>query len=83
MNWDHIEGNWEQFKTGVQLHWEKLTFSQIENVSGKRDRLSRKIQEVYGISSVTADQQIDTWQEGQNASAYLIERATERNGAPQ
>jgi uncharacterized protein YjbJ (UPF0337 family) len=83
MNWDHIEGNWEQFKTNVQLRWGKLAVSQIENIFGKRDLLSNEIQKVYGISKVAADQQIDTWQEKQNAPAYLIERATERNGVPQ
>jgi uncharacterized protein YjbJ (UPF0337 family) len=83
MNWDHIAGSWDQLKNSAQTHWAKLTANQIEIISGKRNLLSNAIQEVYGISKIAAEQQIDAWQEGQNASAYLIERATERNGLTQ
>lgn len=83
MNWDHIEGNWTQFKDSVQHQWRKLTPDQIENTLGNKALLSNKIQEVYGISNIFAEQQIYAWQEMQTESAYLIERATERNGAPQ
>jgi len=83
MNWDHIEGSWSQFYSRIQQQWGKLTIKQIEKISGKRDLLSIKIQDAYCIQKITADQQIDAWQERQTTSAYLIERATERNGAPQ
>jgi hypothetical protein len=61
----------------------KLTVHQFELIAGNRSSLSEEIQKCYGISNIEAERQIDAWQERQNEAAYLIERATERNGAPQ
>jgi uncharacterized protein YjbJ (UPF0337 family) len=83
MNWDHVAASWDQFKERIQRRWGKLTGHQLEVIAGSRVDLCEKIQESYGISEVVADQQVDEWQAKQNKAAYLIERATERNGAPQ
>ena len=83
MNWDHIAANWEQFTGNILQHWEKLTMKQLEEIAGNRDHLSHKIQKHYKISKNDAEQQLTAWQERQTETAYLTERATERNGAPQ
>jgi uncharacterized protein YjbJ (UPF0337 family) len=59
MNWDRIEGNWKQFSGKVRQQWGKLTDDDLDTIGGKREELSGRIQEVYGISRDEADKQID------------------------
>ena len=65
MNWDRIEGNWNQYKGSAKQQWGKLTDDQLEVASGKRDVLVGKIQEAYGISRDEAEKQISAWQGSQ------------------
>ena len=62
MNWDRIEGNWKQLKGNVQEQWGKLTDDQLDVISGQRERMAGKIQELYGISKHEAEKQIADWQ---------------------
>ena len=62
MNWDRIEGNWKQFKCKVKEQWGKLTDDQLDKIAGRRDQLSGKIQESYGISRDEADRQVKDWE---------------------
>ena len=64
MNWDRIEGNWQQLKGSVKGKWGKLTDDQIEVVAGKRDQLAGRIQEAYGITRDEADRQLTAWEKG-------------------
>ena len=61
MNWDRVEGNWKQIKGAVKAQWGKLTDDQLDVIAGRRDQLSGKIQEVYGIEKDEAERQIDDW----------------------
>ena len=63
MNWDRIEGNWKQFKGNVKERWGKLTDDHIDVIGGKRDQLTGKIQETYGIGKDVADKQVTEWQD--------------------
>jgi uncharacterized protein YjbJ (UPF0337 family) len=83
MNWDHIKENWDQFINIVQQQWGKLTAKQLNSIQGNRNKLADIIKDSYGISKHEADQQVDSWIKLQDEEAYLIERATERNGSPQ
>lgn len=65
MNWNRIEGNWQQFKGKVKQQWGKLTDDQLDIVAGKRDQLIGEIQESYGVSKAEAEKQLVTWQERQ------------------
>ena len=65
MNWERIEGNWKQFKGNVKLQWGRLTDDQLEVISGKRDLLAGKVQEMYGVTKEDAEKQLATWQEMQ------------------
>ncbi|HEY9210792.1 MAG TPA: CsbD family protein [Methylotenera sp.] len=61
MNWDRIEGNWKQLSGKALEKWGKLTNDQVDVIAGKRDQLSGKIQEAYGVGKEEADKQIDAF----------------------
>lgn len=58
MNWDIVEGNWNQFKGKVKARWGNLTDDHLEVIAGKRVALVGKVQEAYGISKNDAEKQI-------------------------
>lgn len=62
MNWDTVEGNWKQLKGHVKEQWGKLTDDHLDVIGGKREKLSGKIQEAYGISKDEANKQIEDWE---------------------
>ena len=62
MNWDHIEGNWTQFKGNVKQQWGKLTDDQLNVIAGKREHLAGKIRVMYGIGKDEAENQLSDWQ---------------------
>ncbi|MES2181360.1 MAG: CsbD family protein [Pseudomonadota bacterium] len=62
MNWDQIEGNWKQCKGSVKQRWGKLTDDHLDLIAGKRDELSGKIQEAYGITNEEAHKQLYDWE---------------------
>ena len=61
MNWNQIEGNWEQFKGGVQEQWGKLTGDDLHVIDGNRKQLAGKLQERYGKAQDEAEREIDAW----------------------
>ena len=61
MNWNILEGRWNQLKGDVRSQWGKLTDSDLENAAGKKDKLVGIIQERYGIMKADAERQIDEW----------------------
>lgn len=61
MNWNQVEGNWEQFKGQVQRQWGKLTGDDLDVISGDRKQLAGKIQERYGKAEDEADREVEDW----------------------
>jgi uncharacterized protein YjbJ (UPF0337 family) len=61
MNWTVIEGKWKQLKGDVRSRWAKLTDDDVGMLDGKRESLSGKIVERYGIMKDEAERQIDEW----------------------
>ena len=61
MNWDRIEGEWQNFKGKVRDKWGKLTDDDVEQVGGKKDRLVGRLKERYGYAKDKAEQEIDHW----------------------
>ena len=61
MNWDQLEGKWDQFKGRVRSQWGKLTDDDVGNHAGKTDQLVGKIVERYGVAKEDAEMQIDNW----------------------
>ena len=61
MNWQQIEGKWDQVKGDVKSAWGKLTDDDLAWVSGKREKLIGKVQERYGVLKEQAQKQVDDW----------------------
>jgi uncharacterized protein YjbJ (UPF0337 family) len=61
MNWDRVEGDWNQIKGKVQQKWGKLTNDDLDVIEGKRTELAGRLQERYGYAKDEAERQIDSW----------------------
>ena len=62
MNWDRIEGNWKQVTGKAKVQWGKLTDDDLDVVAGRREQLSGKIQERYGVAKDEAEKQVTAWE---------------------
>ncbi len=63
MNWQIVEGNWKQFRGTVRARWGKFTDDHLDVIAGKREQLLGKIQEMYGISRVDANREVELFEE--------------------
>jgi uncharacterized protein YjbJ (UPF0337 family) len=61
MNWERIEGQWEQLKGKVRAKWGKLTDDDLRMIAGKKDTLVGKLRERYGQNKEAAERDIDSW----------------------
>ena len=61
MNWQQIEGQWQQLKGDIRSRWGKLTNDDLAFVGGQRDKLIGKIQERYGVLEEQAKKEVDEW----------------------
>jgi len=61
MNWNQIEGSWEQFRGKAQANWGKLTGDDLDVIKGSRRELVGKIQERYGKAQDEAEREVDDW----------------------
>ena len=59
MNWEQIEGRWDQFKGQLRTKWGKLTDDDIESSKGRLDSLVGKIRERYGEGKETIERELD------------------------
>ena len=61
INWNHVAGQWTQYKGKAREQWDELTDDELVEVNGRFEMLAEKIQEKYGIEPEEAKQQIDMW----------------------
>lgn len=61
MNWEQIQGKWNQLKGDARVEWAKLTEQDVDKVAGERDKLVGLIQEKYGRTKQEARAEIDDW----------------------
>ena len=61
MNWETIEGRWQQVKGSLRSKWGKLTDDDVNLIAGKRDTLIGRLQERYGLARDKAERQVDEW----------------------
>lgn len=59
MNWDVIEGKWDQLKGSVKEQWGDLTDDELTEIAGKRDKLAGKLQERYGWAKDEVETQMN------------------------
>ena len=59
MNWDIIQGKWDQIKGSVKEHWGDLTDAEVTQIAGNREKLSGKLQERYGWTKTEVDEKMN------------------------
>lgn len=61
MNWDTVQGNWNQIKGSVREKWGDLTDDDLDRIGGRREQLVGKLQERYGLMRDDAERQADAF----------------------
>ena len=61
MNWEQVEGKWDQFKGSVKEKWGKLTDNDLTMIKGRRENLAGRLKERYGLEKEAAEKEIDGW----------------------
>ena len=61
MNWDQLEGKWQQLKGTVREKWRKLTSDDLDVIAGRRNQLMGKLQEKYGLAREAAEREAENW----------------------
>ncbi len=69
MNWNEIEGKWEQFSGKVREKWGKLTDNDLTVIKGKRDQLVGKLRERYGYAQDQAEKEASEFAASCNCSS--------------
>lgn len=58
MQWDSIEGKWQQLRGKVREQWGKLTNDDIDVIAGKRDQLVGILQQRYEKTRDEVERQV-------------------------
>ncbi|MGH9559688.1 MAG: CsbD family protein [Bryobacteraceae bacterium] len=61
MDWNRVEGEWEQIKGSAKERWAKFTEDDLKEIAGNRDKIVGKLQEKYGISKDEAYRRAEEW----------------------
>ena len=61
MNWQQVEGKWDNFKGKVREKWGKLTDDDIDVIAGKKDQLLGRLKERYGYEKEQAEKELDSF----------------------
>jgi hypothetical protein len=64
MGWDVIQKDWDGQKRRVRERWSRLAEHELDEMGGRRDRLVRKIEDVYGIDHGEAESQVHEFESG-------------------
>ena len=59
MNWQQVEGKWDNFKGKLREKWGKLTDDDVDIIAGKRDQLLGRLKERYGYERDRAEKELD------------------------
>jgi uncharacterized protein YjbJ (UPF0337 family) len=59
MNWNQVEGKWEQVKGRIKQRWAKLTDDDLGQLRGRREELIGKIRERYGDTEEATEREVD------------------------
>jgi len=63
MNKNILEGKWKQLRGEIRDRWGELTNDDLDQIAGKREKLSGLLQERYGYTQMEAERQIDEFLE--------------------
>lgn len=59
MNWDIVQGKWEQLKGSVKKEWGELTDDEVTQLAGERDKVAGKLQEKYGWTKTEVEEKMN------------------------
>ncbi len=59
MNWDQVQGKWNELKGDVRAKWSKLTDDDLGVIGGKVDELVGRLQQRYGHTKDQAEREVD------------------------
>jgi uncharacterized protein YjbJ (UPF0337 family) len=81
MDWSRIAGNWPHWRGRLRERWGRLTEDQLDSIAGRREQLTARIQELYGVGQDEAERQLRNWErsltvEMEMDPMHLIERGT-------
>ena len=69
MNWEQLEGQWDQVKGQVKEKWGKFTNDDMTIIRGKKDQLLGKLRERYGYSVEQANRELGTFMKDCNCAS--------------
>jgi uncharacterized protein YjbJ (UPF0337 family) len=61
MKWNDVEDHWPDLRQRARRHWFHLTQADVEEISGARGELVKRVQERYGFSREEAEKEVDAW----------------------
>ena len=61
MNWNQLEGRWNEFSGSARAHWSRLTDDDWQAITGNKEQLVGRIQKRYAIAKEEAERQVDEW----------------------
>ena len=61
MNWEQVKTKWKQLASSARENWSKLSADDLQQISGDREQLAAKVQQVYGVTRREADKQVWDW----------------------
>jgi uncharacterized protein YjbJ (UPF0337 family) len=70
MDWERISGNWAQWKSRIQERWGRLTDDHLDVIAGRREQLSRRIEEIYGLSHEETERQLRNWERNHDVEEF-------------
>jgi uncharacterized protein YjbJ (UPF0337 family) len=62
MDWNTIQGGWDQYKFAAKRRWDKLSEQQLHSIRGHRTYLLKRVQEAYSLTSDEAELELAAWQ---------------------
>ena len=64
MNWDHVQGNWNQMTGKVKEKWGNPTDDDLTVIAGNRDQLADMLQKRYGHATEQAEKELHEFMKG-------------------
>lgn len=61
MNWNQIEGSWNEFRGKAKRQWGKLTNDDLDEIDGRRRELEGILQKQYGYGQEVAKEEVESW----------------------
>jgi hypothetical protein len=58
MNWQEVQGNWEQTKAVLRSYWARLTDADLNAICGNRGRLAAALRVRYGWDPAEAERRL-------------------------